>query len=186
MLIVIVRGVQDVPKKSDFLKPLKFQRFKKSLFWDTLCNNSIMSMILLGQWSWCPSPPAWGRPFYSALLPAPARWFSHLILIIMSMTPDLHNWWHLTRAFIFGEIDCFAQIGLYAGTACLGFFISWQVLIWNHPLVNLSLNQISHFFRLFQIVVRRLLLLGGEEVQHNRKGENIFIGTATTIVLEVS
>ena len=110
----------------------------------------------------------------------------HLILIIMSMTPDLHNWWHQTRAFIFGEIDCFAQIGLYAGTACLGFFISWQVLIWNHPLVDLSLNQISHFFRLFQIVVRRLLLLGGEEVQHNREGEKIFIGTATTIVLEIS
>ena len=28
ILIVIVRGVQDVPKKSDLLKLLRFQRFK--------------------------------------------------------------------------------------------------------------------------------------------------------------
>ena len=172
------------PKKVTFWNCYGFSVSKSHFFGTPCVFNAIMSMILLGQWSWCPSPPAWGQLFYSALLPAPARWFSHLILIFMSMTFDLHNCWpwpsYFGKLTVLLRSDCMpAQLALVS--LSLGRF--WSL---DHPLVNLSLNQISNFFRLFLIVVRRLLLLGGEEVQHNRKGEKIFIGRATTIVLEIS
>ena len=33
----------------------------------------------------------------------------------------------ITMMMMMMVVGSFAQIGLYAGTACLGFFISWQV-----------------------------------------------------------
>ena len=99
-------------------------------------------MILLGQWSWCPSPPAWGRPFYSALLPAPARWFWHLItwswsLWVWRLTFIIDDTWpgpsYLGRLTVLLRSDCMpAQLALVS--LSLGRFwseiIPLSILVW--------------------------------------------------------